>query len=146
MLVELSGSCHCGNIEYRYRSPVPEAEIVARACGCSFCRRHGAAYTSHGEGELEVVVREPSELLRYRFGTKSADFLLCARCGILALATSDIAGTLYAVINVRTLPHGATMVERARVTDFEGETLEARLQRRRRTWVPKVHVRLGRPG
>ena len=143
MREELSGSCHCRNIRYRYGSPVPEAEIAARACSCSFCARHGAAYTSHVEGSLQVVVDDPSLLLRYRFGTGSADFFVCARCGIVVLATSDIDGTLHGVINVRTLPRGALLARRARATNFDGETVAERLQRRRRTWIPKVEVRCG---
>lgn len=143
MRQELSGSCHCGNIRYRYGSPVPEAEIAARACGCSFCTRHGAAYTSHVEGWLQVVVDDASLLLRYRFGTGSADFFVCARCGIVVLATSDIGGALYGVINVRTLPRGALLARRARATTFDGESAAERLQRRRLTWIPKVEVRFG---
>ena len=50
----VSGGCHCGAVTYRYFSPVAQPDIQIRSCDCTFCTKHGARYTSHPEGRLEV--------------------------------------------------------------------------------------------
>jgi hypothetical protein len=54
----------------------------------------------------------------------------------MPIATCLIDGTLYAVINVNTFDDvkRSELVESP--TDFEGETTEDRLARRRRNWTP----------
>ena len=69
-------------------------------------------------------------------GTRTADFLVCAQCGILTLVCCDIEGARYAVVNVNTFENvEVDELERSR-TSFEGEDLDSRLARRLRTWMP----------
>ena len=67
------GSCHCGNIAFDLHWPEATDRIPARACQCTFCRKHGAAWTSHPDGQLAVTVRDPSRVERYAFGTHTVD-------------------------------------------------------------------------
>jgi hypothetical protein len=82
-------------------------------------------------------------LSRYRFGTETADFFVCARCGVVPFVTSRIGGRDHAVVNVHSF-EGVDSAELSEsVTDFEGETTESRIERRRRNWIPDVEVHVG---
>ena len=37
----LRGACHCGQVEVAFETAMSVADLPLRACGCSFCRRHG---------------------------------------------------------------------------------------------------------
>ena len=138
--MEIEGACHCGNIRYRFDWPGSDREIPIRACSCVFCRKHGAAYTSHPEGRLEARVEDDGAVSHYRFGHGTADFFVCAKCGAVPFATSEIDSVLHAVVNVNTFEGIDPAVFVRRVTDFEGETTEERLGRRHRNWTPNVKV------
>src|SRR5439155_217050 len=69
----------------RYR--VGLHHLALRADTCSFCRRHGARTTSDPSGHVAITVHHPDQLLRYRFGLRTADFLVCTRCGIYVKGT-----------------------------------------------------------
>ena len=77
---------------------------------------------------------------KYRFGTATADFYVCARCGVAPFVTSAIDGGLYAVVNVNTFEgiDPATLVRTA--THFDGEGAGERLDRRKRNWIPRVRI------
>lgn len=137
------GGCHCGNIRYRLRWPVPTESIPARACGCSFCRSRRATYTSHREAELEAVISDEAHLTRYRFATGTADFHICRLCGGMTFATSEIDGQLRAVVNVWTFDETENMKFEVASTDFDGESVDERLQRRARNWIPAVKISFG---
>src|SRR6185436_404518 len=96
----IHGKCHCGNISFSLSWEPDPGEIPARACSCSFCTKHGGVWTSNPKGVLRVATRDPSQVSRYAFGTKTADFHVCARCGIVPVVTSLIDGRLYAVVSV----------------------------------------------
>jgi len=139
----IRGGCHCGVIRYELSWPLPMAEIPVRACGCSFCRKHDGTYTSHRDAVLMAVISNAAQVSDYTFGTGTAEFKVCSRCGVVPFVTSEILGTTYAVVNVNTFNNvDPARFERAS-TDFEGETLEDRLARRRRSWIPNVTIRFG---
>jgi hypothetical protein len=137
MLIE--GRCHCGNIAYRLEWE-GEDRPVARACGCTFCVKHGAAWTSNPRARLDVRLREPAAVSVYRFGSGTADFRICTRCGVVPLVTCPIEGGLYAVVNVSTFSSldPATLARSA--VSFEGEATGQRLARRMRNWIGGVRI------
>src|ERR1700759_5153632 len=96
----ISGSCHCGNITFSLEWPQDAAEIPARACGCSFCVKHGGVWTSNPTGALRVTVQEPSLDPGYFFGTGPGRFHVCSRCGVVPLVTCELDDRIYAVVNV----------------------------------------------
>jgi hypothetical protein len=135
--MELRGSCHCGNVRYTLAWPGEPAAIPARACTCSFCTRHGAAWTAHPDATLAIEVADSTALARYAFETKTAEFQVCVRCGVVAACTSRIDGRDYAVVNVNTFDDATISVEQAPVS-FDGEEESGRLQRRRARWIGSV--------
>jgi hypothetical protein len=132
------GSCHCRNLRFRLQwEPEPEG-IPARACGCSFCVKHGGVWTSCPGGSLEVLVADPSQVSRYAFGTHTADFHVCARCGVVPLVTSHIEGRDYAVVSVNAFENVGPALLQHSPASFDGETESTRLARRRRGWISEV--------
>lgn len=134
----ISGSCHCRNIAFSLAWEPDPAEIPARACTCSFCTKHGGVWTACPTGRLEVRVQRASLVSRYAFATKTAEFHVCARCGVAPVVTSRIDGRVYAVVNVNAFEGvDASLLRRAPST-FEGESEAARLARRKRAWIADV--------
>ncbi|HTL76748.1 MAG TPA: hypothetical protein VL654_10530 [Casimicrobiaceae bacterium] len=134
----INGRCHCGNIAFVLAWDDAVAEIPARACGCTFCVKHGGVWTSNPHARLEVAVADGAAVSRYAFGTRTATFHVCARCGTVPVVTSDIRGRRYGVVNVNALEGiDASRIRRAS-TSFDGEDVDARLARRARNWIPDV--------
>jgi hypothetical protein len=138
----IKGHCHCGNIALELGWEGEPPEIPARACGCSFCTRHGGVWTSNPRAKLAVTVHDPALVSKYEFGTRTATFHVCSRCGTVPVVTSEIANRLYAVVNVNVLENvDPSWLHRA-ASSFEGETVESRLARRQRNWIPDVRIRV----
>lgn len=134
----ISGRCHCGNISFQLRWLPEPSEIPARACTCTFCTRHGGVWTSCPTGELTVSVEDQALRSRYAFGTKTADFHVCARCGAVPVVTSDIDGDTYAVVNVNTFEGVDSALLKRASTTFDAEDEQSRLARRKRNWISRI--------
>lgn len=134
------GKCHCGNIGYEFVWPQPGNEIPVRACSCTFCRKHHGVYTSHPQGQLKAWVSDQSRINKYAFGTKTAEFYICASCGVVPFVISQIHGKTYAVVNANTFEDVDPEDLVSSVTDFDGESIDGRLQRRARNWIPQVTI------
>jgi hypothetical protein len=130
----IEARCHCGNIRVALDWPDAGTTIPVRACGCDFCTKHGGRWTLHPDGRFQLSITDPARVTAYRFGTNTADFHVCASCGAVPIVTCVIEGDRYAVINANCFEG----VERSQLvqsaTDFEGETIDNRLARRRRNW------------
>jgi hypothetical protein len=136
----LHGKCHCGNISFSLTWEPSPAEIPARACTCSFCTKHGGVWTSNPRGALRVTIQDPSLVSRYAFGTQTADFHICARCGIVPVVTSRIDDRLYAVVSVNAIEGIDPSLLRRSPANLEGEAADARLARRQRNWIADVQI------
>jgi hypothetical protein len=134
----ISGSCHCGNIAFDLLWDPEPAAIPARACTCSFCTKHGGVWTSCPTGSLVVTIADPAAVSRYVFGTKTARFHICAKCGVVPVVTSEIDATLYAVVSVNAFRDvDRTLLTHASAS-FDAEDEQSRLARRKRNWIPDV--------
>ena len=134
----IAGACHCGNTSFELTWEPDPSEIPARACSCSFCAKHRGVWTSNASGVLRVAIADPSLVSRYVFGTCTAQFHVCARCGVVPLVTSSLDGQLYAVVNVNTFNNVAPSLLSPAPVSFEGESVESRLVRRQRNWISNV--------
>jgi len=75
----LEGSCHCGQVSWRYDSE-PEQ---ATACNCTVCRRYGVIWI-YGLDEVNVHVSgETIEYVRAD-GDGPLGFHFCPTCGCIA--------------------------------------------------------------
>ncbi len=135
-MMRLVGGCHCGNLEVAFETARAPAELTVRACGCSFCRRHGGRTVSDPAGRVEIRVRDPAELSRYRFGLGTAEFLVCRRCGVYVGAVVAEAGAAWAIVNVNALATPEVLVETAVPVSYDRESEVERRARRRALWTP----------
>src|SRR6185295_219753 len=131
----IKGSCHCRNISFELDWAPDPAEIPARACTCTFCTKHGGVWTSNPSAALLVRVEDPSAVSKYAFGTETALFHICSRCGVVPVVTSEIDGRLYAVVSVNAFEDGARSLLKPTPVSFEEETQASRLARRKRGWI-----------
>jgi hypothetical protein len=90
---------------------------------------------------LEVTIEEPSRVSRYAFGTETARFHICARCGIVPVVTSRIDDRLYAVVSVNAFEDVDPFLLRRAPITFDGEGTDSRLERRKRNWIADVRIR-----
>jgi len=130
------GGCHCGNLRFALETKLALAELPLRACQCSFCRLHGARSTSDPAGRIRFEAGDPAQVTRYRFGLRTADFLICARCGVYVGAVMPDGGARYAIVNANTLDDAARLAQAATPMDYDGEDRERRGGRRRQRWSP----------
>lgn len=134
----INGSCHCGNVSFQLLWEPAPADIPARACTCSFCVQHGGVWTSCPTGALLVCVADPTSVSRYVFGSKTAQFHICMKCGVVPLVTSEIDGRIYAVVSVNALENFDHALLKHASATFDLEDEQSRLARRKRSWIPNV--------
>jgi hypothetical protein len=87
---------------------------------------------------LKVAVGDSSLVSRYMFGTRTAEFHVCARCGVVPVVTSRIDGRLYAVVSVNAFESVDSSWLRFAPANFDGEGTDSRLARRQRNWIANV--------
>lgn len=139
----IAGKCHCGNMSFSLTWEPDPSRIPARACACSFCKKHGAVWTSNPRGALRILEQDPALVSRYAFGTRKAAFHICARCGIVPVVTSLIDGVLRAVVNVNSFEGVDSSLIHRESTNFDDEHEEARLARWKRNWISNVELTHG---
>lgn len=125
------GACHCGAVRAEYETDAP---VRLRQDGCSFCSSRGVKSASDPNGRLRIEADAP--LIRYRFGHKTADFLICPRCGTYAGTSMEGPRGPVGVINVVGLNIAELKYKPATLTSLEGETPEERIARRLSRWTP----------
>jgi hypothetical protein len=127
-------------LAFRYRTALPVQRWQIRACQCSFCRRHAALSTSDPGGLLEFHITGRDALHRYRFGLRTADFLLCAHCGVYIGAQIDTGRGTFGIINTRALAPVSAAMPAASAVSYDAEDPAARLSRRATRWTPLARM------
>ena len=136
MMVDYTGSCHCGAIGFRYATERRPAEWSVRACQCRFCRMHDALSTSDPNGELAFGCHDPGALQRYRFALRTADFLLCRHCGVYIGAAIEIDGKHFGIINTHALDTAPDDMAEIGAISYDSEDVAGRVARREERWTP----------
>ena len=129
------GVCHCGALGFTLRTAEPPEQWQVRACQCNFCRAHGARTVSDPQGSVTFRVAEPSKLKRYRFATRSNDFLICSDCGVYVAAVISSNKGQFATVNVNAIK-GLQHIPEAMPVSYEGESREQKASRREARWTP----------
>lgn len=135
-MTEYHGSCHCGALNYRFVTDLPPEEWPVRACQCSFCRLHSAATTSDPAGSLIFGAADAAALQRYRFGARTADFLICRGCGTYIGATAKLDLARFGVVNLHALQSIPQELRAPTAMYYDEESIDARLLRRAARWTP----------
>lgn len=135
--MRLEGTCHCSNVAVVLETRQAPADLPLRACACSFCRRHRARTTADPLGRAQVGAKDASLVSRYVFGLRTAEMLVCARCGVYCAGVLREGDGGWAVINAN-LFLNPSFDRPAQTVSYEGETAEQRIARRKRMWTPLV--------
>ena len=130
------GSCHCGAIEWKYRTALAPPQWPVRSCQCSFCRRHATRCTSDPAGSVEFSVVDRDALHRYRFGLQTAEFLMCRRCGVYIGAYAADPGGGFATLNLNALKTSVDGIPATTPTYYDSEDRDGRIRRREQRWTP----------
>ena len=136
------GGCHCGNLFYVFEASAALENLGLRACMCRFCRAHGARNTSDPKGTMQIDIRSPDKLVRYRFGLRTADFLLCAHCGVyIGALLADDGGGWFSV-NVNTFREPPPLDFPIQPVTYDKEDASRRVDRRKTKWTPVISFRV----
>lgn len=133
----LQGGCHCGQLHLQFATMQPPAATHPRACDCTFCRKHGAAYVSDPHGSLSVTARDMQAMVRYRQGSNTADFLLCGHCGVLVAVVFEHEGRRYGAANASALDEADAFAERVTASP-QWLSADEKTTRWQAFWVPDV--------
>lgn len=133
----LRGSCHCGRLGASFSTAIEPAALHPRACDCTFCRKHGAAYISDPTGRLAFDATEAGALREYRQGSETARLLLCGYCGVLMGVVFDHAGRTYGAVNAGCLD-GEPALGSAAVVSPQRLSPAEKMERWLQVWVPDV--------
>ncbi|HZP70479.1 MAG TPA: hypothetical protein VFB29_11100 [Pseudolabrys sp.] len=131
----LRGACHCGQIEVDFETASPVNDLRLRACSCSFCRRHHSKAVADPNGRLTIYA-PTGGLHRYRFGMRTADYLICGTCGVYIAAVIANNGQERATLNVVGAGITALADRPAEPADYDHESVEGRRARRLAGWTP----------
>lgn len=133
---DYKGRCHCGAIGFSYRIEVTPDSWSVRACQCSFCRAHDVLSTSDPSATIKFTAIETKALQKYRFGLRTADFLLCRKCGVYIGAIIDTDVGSFGIINVHALTRVPERIATSEAADYDSEDSQGRIERRKRRWSP----------
>jgi hypothetical protein len=130
------GGCHCGNIHLTFETDIGPSEMEIRACQCAFCVRHGSRACADPEGRLIVSVGDETRLNRYRFGLRTADYLICRDCGVYVAAVTADGGDPKAIVIVNALDDRPRFSREPVPMDYDAESRDGRMARRQARWMP----------
>jgi hypothetical protein len=136
-MVTLHGSCHCGCLGVEFSTAQNPAAISPRACDCSFCRKHGAAYISDPAGKLSVSEIAAGTMRKYRQGSDTARFLMCGHCGVLVAVVLEYDSRIYGAANVGCFD-GETGLGDSVPASPQHLSPEEKVSRWVKLWVPDV--------
>ena len=129
-----TGGCHCGALRVRFHTETAPADLPLRQCACTFCRSHGATNATDTDGRLELTIIDVSEAVRYRFGERTADFLLCGKCGVYVAAVMATKAGAVATLNINVLDDRAAFTATPKPVDYGDESAGDRMRRRAERW------------
>jgi hypothetical protein len=81
-------------------------------------------------------VSDVESLERYRFGLKTAEFLLCKRCGVYLGAQIETARGAFGIINTLTMMPVPDGLPVSALADYGSESSRERVERREKRWTP----------
>ena len=135
-----AGGCHCGAISFEYETDISPDNWSIRACQCAFCRAHDALSTSDPGAKLAFGAEDAAQLQRYRFALRTADFLLCRRCGVYIGAVIETAQGRFGIINTHSLTPVPEDIADTQPISYDGEDTGGRVARREERWASVTAV------
>ena len=135
----LSGACRCGKVRVVFETVHAPASLQPRACDCSFCRRHDAAWLSDAAGRIRIDATDPADVRSERQGSGTARFLLCAHCDALLVVVLEAEGERFGAVNAACLTDRSRFAA-AMVVSPQQLTASEKVDRWRTLWTRDVVV------
>lgn len=134
-----TGGCHCGNVKFEMELPGEPGSYKPRACDCDFCIKHGAAYVSDQNGKLVIIIKNETNISKYKQGSGISTFLICKKCGVLVGVYYQNQEQLYATVNSKAVNRNTafsqeTVVSPKHLSDNE------KVQRWQDIWFSDVRI------
>ena len=134
--MKYQGGCHCGNLRIEFETAISPAAIELRACQCTFCRKHGSRAVTDPAGHLAIGVERGDHLERYAFGLRTAEYLICKTCGVYVAAVTTGESEPRGIAIVNCLDEHRQFTSEPIAVDYDAESRDDRVERRRRRWTP----------
>src|SRR5215467_5550919 len=134
--MKYGGGCHCGNLRIEFETAISPAEIELRACQCTFCRKHGSRAVTDPGGHLAIRAAHENHLGRYAFGLRTAEYLICKTCGVYVAAVTIGESEPRGIAIVNCLDDRRHFTSPPIAVDYDAESYDERVERRRRRWTP----------
>lgn len=128
------GRCHCGAIAIVLQTTRPPEEQVLGACQCGFCRKHNARAFSDPNASVILTVHAPEHLQRYSFGLRTAEAVICRKCGVYVAMILTEGQRAWSTINIDALEDRGSFTRQAEARDFSAEDVASRIARRKARW------------
>ncbi len=96
--------------------------------------------TSDPAAKIEFHAAQAAQLNRYRFGLKTADFLLCRNCGVYTGAVIETQKGRFGIINTHALRPAVENLADPMPASYDGEVQTRRIARREERWSPVADV------
>lgn len=100
---------------------------------------HGARTTSDPAGSVTFRTMDEKSVQRYRFGLRTADYLICRRCGVYIAAMLVTPRGRFATLDINALEERVD-VPTPKPVSYEGESAEQRQHRREQSWTPVLDL------
>jgi hypothetical protein len=134
-MTDHKGGCHCGNISVTFTTDKDPADIVPRACQCSFCRKHSTRALSDNSGHIHLAIKDGGQLGRYRFGLKVGEYVFCKTCGVYVSAYMEDNDKSWANVMASAMTdHDAWAPSQP--AHYGDEDEAGKRERRRHSWTP----------
>jgi hypothetical protein len=72
----------------------------------------------------------------YRFGSRTADYMVCRHCGVYVTAICETAAGTRAFVSINCLDDRAAFTQPPNATNYDGETEPMRLSHGAINWMP----------
>lgn len=132
----MNGHCSCGNIHFHWQANRSELNLTPRMCDCSICSQFTAQFLSQPNSVLSFSCKDDSLVEIKKNGSQTADFYICQHCSELILVTSNIGGSLYAVVNGLAIEELELLAPQP--VNYDHEATSDRLCRREKNWISNV--------
>lgn len=86
---------------------------------------------------MRFTIPDPTKVNRYRFASRTAEFLLCRECGTYVASVVDTPRGRFATLNVNVISP-AVDVPAAAAMSYDWETPAEKQARRERIWTPVI--------
>ena len=136
-MITYKSFCHCRAIRVELMTTTDPSRVDIRLCQYSFCRAHVAISASDPDDKIKSLEVLKNSIGRYKFGTKSCDFIICRHCSVyLGAIMLDNHKTGYATTQIKHFEYFQLFTKKLRQAHYEKEGIEVRLERRPNTWTP----------